>query len=75
MRNAKTLAALLPRLVSRREFHHNPVNALIKRIACHVRWIDSSGERIGQSSHSTDVGSGKWERRPSLFLELAWRRL
>jgi hypothetical protein len=64
MGNPKALAVPLPRLVSRRDFRHDPVTALIK-------WIDSSGERISQSSRSTDVGSGKWEGHPILFLRLA----
>jgi glycosyltransferase involved in cell wall biosynthesis len=41
-------------------------------VACsNCYFIDASGQRIGQSSHSTDVERGKRERRPSLFLELA----
>jgi glycosyltransferase involved in cell wall biosynthesis len=40
-------------------------------VACsNCYFIDASGERIGQSSHNTDVETGKRERRPSLFLEL-----
>ena len=45
------------------------VKALIKRVTWRLRWLLASGERIGQSSHSTDVESGKGERRPALFLK------
>jgi hypothetical protein len=48
-----------------------PVKALIKWITWRLRWLLAPGERIGQSSYSTDVESGKGERHPALFLELA----
>jgi FkbM family methyltransferase len=42
MVNAKTLAAPFGRLIHRRDFRHNPVKALAKRLAWRLRWLITS---------------------------------